>query len=49
MRPSIHFAKKPVGYGTRRTIHLPSFSASSPSDALPVSMGVFVPSPSVSN
>src|SRR4029453_12369595 len=38
--PSIPFVENPIGYGTRITTQLPSLSASSPSDALPVLIGV---------
>src|SRR5215217_6053810 len=41
IRPSSHFVKKPVGYGTRMTTHWPSLSASNASDSLPVLIGVF--------
>jgi hypothetical protein len=49
MRPSSHLVKNPSGYGTRITTQRPSCSASKPSDALPVLIGVFAPSPDVLN
>ena len=49
MRPSMPLAKKPSGYGTRITTNFPFTSAISESDQLPVTMGVFLPRPSVSN
>src|ERR1700749_4398964 len=47
MRPSIHLAKKPSGYGTRILTHLPSTSAISDSLALPVASGTLSPRPEV--
>jgi hypothetical protein len=51
MRPSSPLAKKPSGYGTRMVVNWPlaGFSASSESEPLPVRIGVFAPSPNVSN
>ena len=46
MRPSVPLAKKPNGYRTRITTHLPFCNASSESLPLPVAIGVFLPSPS---
>ena len=46
MRPSMPFAKKPIGYGTRNVRNLPSTSASSPSERLPVAIGTSLPTPS---
>ena len=45
MRPSMPFAKKPSGYGTRITTNFPFTSATSESDPLPVTIGVFLPEP----
>src|SRR3989442_11477119 len=42
MRPSSHFEYTPIGYGTRRTTHFPSFKARYPSDSLPVALGVLL-------
>src|SRR5260370_39154748 len=47
MRPSIHLANKPSGYGTRMLTHLPSASAISDSLALPVASGTLLPRPNV--
>ncbi len=49
MRPSMPLAKKPSGYGTRKTTNFPFTSAINESELLPVTIGVFLPSPSVSN
>src|SRR5215471_4742931 len=49
MRPSIHLAKKPSGYGTRILTHLPSTHAISDSLALPVAIGTLAPRPDVLN
>ena len=49
MRPSMPFAKKPIGYGTRSVMNLPSTSARSPSERLPVAIGTSLPTPSMSN
>src|SRR5215467_5362170 len=49
IRPSIHLAKKPSGYGTRMLTHLPSTQAISDSLALPVAIGTLAPRPEVLN